>query len=59
LGYEYYQTDYFSGRSHTHTVDLSAMINISSQFHLQLNLRSGFSELLINNSGQISIWRSF
>lgn len=59
LGYEFYQTDYFSGQYHTHTGTLSAMMSINRQWFLQGTLRSGYSDLFINNSLQFSIWRSF
>jgi hypothetical protein len=59
LGYEFYQTDFFSGQYQTHTGTLSAMLSISPHWYVQTNLRSSYSELLINNSLQFSIWRSF
>ncbi|MGD8427593.1 MAG: hypothetical protein PVH63_08170 [Balneolaceae bacterium] len=59
LGYEFYRTDFASDQYQTHTVDLSASVNLSSNWYFQTNLRSGYGELFINNSLQFSIWRSF
>jgi len=59
VGYEFYQTDYFSGQYQTHTGTLSAMMSINRYWSVHANLRSGYGDLFINNSLQFSIWRSF
>lgn len=59
LGYEFYRTDFVSGRYITHTVDLSAMINVGPKWFLQGSMHTSYGELFLNNTFQFSIWRSF
>jgi len=59
LGYEFYQTDFISGKYQTHTANLSAMFNLGSNWYFQTSMRTSYGQLFLNNTLQFSIWRSF
>lgn len=59
LGYQFYRSEFLDYRNQTHGGELSILTPLFERWYLNARLASDFSDLLMNNSGYISIWRAF